>query len=116
MELFLLQGGAPAGGGDMWNFPVMMIGIFVIMYFLWIRPQQRERKKVDALRKNLKKGDRVMTQGGILAKVQQVKGTEIVLDLDGSSRMTVVQAAITTVFPADGEAPAPKEKEQGAKA
>jgi preprotein translocase subunit YajC len=99
----------------MWSFPMMMIGVFVIIYFIALRPQQKERKKMDALRKNLKKGDRVMTQGGILAKVQQVKGSEIVLDLDGSSRMTVIQAAITTVFP-EGEAVPAKENEQAAKA
>jgi preprotein translocase subunit YajC len=104
MTAFLLQAG---GGGDMWSFPLMMIGVFVIIYFMAIRPQQRERKKMEALRKALKKGDRVMTQGGILAKVQQVKGDQIVLDLDGTARMTIAQAAVTTVFP-EGE-PAAKE-------
>jgi preprotein translocase subunit YajC len=113
MSPFLLQAG---GAGDMWSFPLMMVGVLAIMYFIAIRPQQKERKKMEELRKNLKKGDRVMTQGGIVAKVQQVKGNEIVLDLDGSARMTVVQAAVSTVFPADGEAPATREKEQSAKA
>jgi preprotein translocase subunit YajC len=106
-----------AGGTDMWSFPLMMMGIFAIVYFIAIRPQQKERKKMEGLRKQLKKGDRVMTQGGVLAKVQQVKGDQIVLDLDGSARMTVVQAAITTVFPEGEAAPAKeREKEQAAKA
>ena len=93
----------------------MMIGVLAIMYFIAIRPQQKERKKMDALRNALKKGDRVMTQGGILAKVQQVKGTEIVLDLDGSSRMTVIKSAIQTIFPEGSPAEAP-EKTLNAKA
>jgi preprotein translocase subunit YajC len=97
MSLFLLQ----FGGGS--ETLLMMVGVFAIMYFIAIRPQQKEKKKMDALRKALKKGDRVMTQGGVLAKVQQVKGNEIVLDLDGSSRMTVIQAAISTIFPAESE-------------
>jgi preprotein translocase subunit YajC len=115
MTAFLLQAGG--GAESMWSFPLMMMGVFVIIYFIAIRPQQRERKKMDALRKALKKGDRVLTQGGILARVQQVKGDQVVLDLDGSARMTVVQGAITTVFPEGEAAPAKeKEKEQAAKA
>jgi preprotein translocase subunit YajC len=112
MTPFLLQ----AGGGDMFSFPIMMIGVFVIIYFMAIRPQQKERKKMDALRNALKKGDRVMTQGGILAKVQQVREKEVVLDLDGSARLTVLKAAIQTVFPEGGVAETVKEKEQSAKA
>jgi preprotein translocase subunit YajC len=115
MTPFLLQAG---GGADLFSFPLMMMGVFAIIYFIAIRPQQKERKKMDALRSNLKKGDRVMTQGGILAKVQQVRDKEVILDLDGSARMTVLKAAIQTVFPEGGAATAtePKEKEQAAKA
>jgi preprotein translocase subunit YajC len=114
MTPFLLQ----AGGADVFSFPIMMIGVMVIIYFIAIRPQQKERKKVDALRAALKKGDKVMTQGGILAKVQQVRDKEVVLDLDGSSRMTVLKAAIQTVFPEGAPATTAelKEREQGAKA
>jgi preprotein translocase subunit YajC len=116
MTPFLLQAGG--GGADLFSFPIMMIGVFAIIYFIAIRPQQKERKKMDLLRNALKKGDRVMTQGGILAKVQQVKGNEIVLDLDGSSRMTVIKGAIQTVFPEGTSAPpeTSKEREQSAKA
>ena len=115
MTPFLLQAG---GGADLFSFPLMMMGVFAIIYFIAIRPQQKERKKMDALRTALKKGDRVMTQGGILAKVQQVKDKEVVLDLDGSARMTVLKAAIQTVFPEGGAVTVTesKEKEQAAKA
>jgi preprotein translocase subunit YajC len=113
MTPFLLQAG---GGADLFSFPIMMIGVFAIIYFIAIRPQQKERKKMDALRNALKKGDRVMTQGGILAKVQQVKDKEVVLDLDGSARMSVIKAAIQTVFPSDVPAETTREREQSAKA
>ena len=95
MQLFLLQA---AGGGDMFSMLVPLLAVGVVFYFMMVRPQQKERKKMDALRNALKKGDRVMTQGGIVAKVQQVRGNEIVLDLDGSARMTVIKGAIQTVF------------------
>jgi preprotein translocase subunit YajC len=96
MQLFLLQAGG--GGGDMFSMLVPLLAVGVVFYFMMVRPQQKERKKMDALRNALKKGDKVMTQGGILAKVQQIRGNEIVLDLDGSARLTVIKAAIQTVF------------------
>jgi preprotein translocase subunit YajC len=108
MTPILLQAGA---GGGLLDMMPMMLGILVIMYFIVLRPQQKEKKKMEALRAGLKKGDRVMTQGGILAKVQQVKDKEVVLDLDGSSRMTVLRAAIQTIF-ADGAPAESKEKER----
>jgi preprotein translocase subunit YajC len=114
--VILLQADAPRSPfSDMF---ILMPVIFLIFYVIAIRPQQKERKKMEALRNAVKKGDRVMTQGGILAKVQQVKDKEVVLDLDGSARMTVLKAAIQTVFPEGGAATATesKEKEQSVRA
>ena len=82
----------------MFSMLVPLLAVGVVFYFMMVRPQQKERKKMDALRNALKKGDKVMTQGGIVAKVQQVRGNDIILDLDGTARMTVVKAAIQTVF------------------
>src|SRR5687767_1101879 len=107
MTGFLLQ----ASPMSDFSTPIMLMVVFAIFYFILIRPQQKERKKMEALRGALKKGDRVMTQGGILAKVQQVKdGNEVVLDLDGTARITVIKAAIQTVFPEGSPAGETKEK------
>lgn len=105
---FLLQAPPAAPGGDLLGGMLVPLGaMFAIMYFIVIRPQNKERKKQEELRKQLKKGDRVVTQSGIVADVRQVKdGNEVVLDLDGSAKMTVLRSTIVQVL----GAPAPAAK------
>jgi len=53
---------------------IPLILIFAIMYFLLIRPQQRKLKTHRAMVENLRRGDQVITQGGLIGKVSKVKG------------------------------------------
>ncbi len=104
---FLLQA-APQGGGDLLGSLGVPLGaMFLIMYFMVIRPQNKERKKQEELRRNLKKGDRVVTQSGVVADIRQIKdNSEVVLDLDGTAKMTVLRSTILQVL----GAPAPADK------
>lgn len=68
--------------------------IAVLFYFMIIRPQQKQRKADEKTREELAKGDRVVTTAGIVARVHSVQPTEVVLDLDGSARLTVLKSAI----------------------
>lgn len=81
----LLQ--APAGGGTGSLAPLLFqFGlIFLIFYFLIIRPQQRQRKKHDEALRNLKRGDRVVTNGGIIADVIHIKEAQV----DGKPRVSM---------------------------
>jgi preprotein translocase subunit YajC len=65
----------PAGGGgiSMYGFLFQMIAIFGIIYFLLIRPQQKQRKQHDQRLRELKRGDTVVTTGGIVAEVMHIK-------------------------------------------
>ena len=54
---------------------LMMVLIFGVMWLFFIRPQSKERKKMEEMRKTLKKGDRVMTSAGILGTVTNIDGT-----------------------------------------
>jgi preprotein translocase subunit YajC len=73
--------GAPAGGGgDIFLQLVPFVLIFVIMYFLIIRPQQRRVKQHQELVKNVRRGDTVVTSGGIIGKV--TKATEDAADIE----------------------------------
>lgn len=69
----LLQA-APGGGGSALPALLFQFGlIFLIFYFLIIRPQQKQRKRHEEALRNLKKGDRVVTTGGIVAEVVHIK-------------------------------------------
>ena len=58
------QAAAPAKGGN-WSFIIMMVLIFVVFYFFMIRPQTKKQKELQKQREAMKKGDRVVTAGGI---------------------------------------------------
>ena len=75
--LAILLIGAPQGEGSANPIGLLLpwILVFGIFYFIWFRPQQRERAKHDELLKNLKKGDEVVTAGGIIGEVIHIKET-----------------------------------------
>lgn len=92
-QLFiLLQQG---GGQDSWISFLPIIGIFVIFYFFMIRPQQKKQKEQKKFRENLKKGDTVVTIGGINGKVSSVEGDKVVLDVDKGLKLTFDKSAIS---------------------
>ena len=71
--------GAQQGGG--WSFWVMMIAIFVIFYFFMIRPQQKKQKELQAQREALKKGDKVVSAGGIYGIIKEVNETTFLVEV-----------------------------------
>ena len=111
---------APGGfpGGDLMTF-LPMIAIFVVFYFLLIRPQQKKQKDQRAMLGALRRGDRVVTGGGILGTVSKVVGPEEVeVDIASGVRVRIVRSTITSVLAKPDPAAAreaAKEKE-GAKA
>ena len=84
--------------GGVTNFLPLVL-IFGVFYFLLIRPQQTRAKEMKAMLAALRRGDRVVTAGGILGTVQRVKegSDEIEVDIAPNVRVTVVRDTITTV-------------------
>ena len=69
-----LRQAAPSGGGGSLTPLLFQFGlIFLIFYFLIIRPQQKQRKNHEEALRNLKRGDRIVTSGGIIAEVVHIK-------------------------------------------
>ena len=68
---------APSGGGGLFSGPLLIqfALIFAILYFLMIRPQQKQRRKHEAALKALKRGDEVVTAGGIVGEVIHIRET-----------------------------------------
>lgn len=78
---------------------VPMACVFVIMYFLMIRPQQQQRKKLQEMIDNVKTGDPVVTTGGIHGIVSNVKdGTTLTLKIADNVRIEVEKSAIASVL------------------
>ena len=71
-----------------------MILIFVVMYFFMIRPQQKKQKEVVKWRESLKRGDKVVTVGGIYGTVAEVKDTFLVLEIDANVKIRVDKSSV----------------------
>jgi preprotein translocase subunit YajC len=90
-----------AGGGMalvMQLAPLLLI--FAVFYFLLIRPQQKKQKEHKAMLAQVKRGDRVLTAGGIIAQVTRVKEgvDEIEVEIAPNVRVAVLRATITYIF------------------
>ena len=101
---------AATGGGSsglMQMAPLVLI--FVVFYVLVIRPQSKKAKEVQNMLKELKKGDDVVTQGGLIGKVSGIKDNELTLQVQEGVRIRVLRSAVTGLYPGPGaSAPAPK--------
>lgn len=91
---------AAAGGGN----PIMqflpLILIFAIMYFLMIRPQQKRAREHQQMVANLRRGDQIVTAGGIIGKVTRVadEDKEIEIEIAQGVKVKVVRQTITQVL------------------
>ena len=90
--MFFQQAAPAAGGGDpmggMLSTLLLPIGMIVIFYFLLIRPQNQRMKKHKAMLEALKRGDTVVTQGGVIGKVFKLSPDEVTLDTGEGGKST----------------------------
>ena len=78
---------------------IPLILIFAIMYFLLIRPQQKKVKEHQAMVEALRRGDQVVTQGGVIGKVTKVKEDgEVEVEIADGVRVRVIKSTIATVM------------------
>ena len=93
----ILQAAQPAQGGGamMW---VMMALIFVVMWFFMIRPQRKQQKELQAFREGLKKGDKVVTIGGIYGTVCEIKDATVLIEVDNNVKIRVSKQALVKDF------------------
>ena len=76
---------------------VPLIAIFVVFYFLLIRPQQTQQKRYREMLGRLKKGDRVLTRGGLYAVIVEVKDNQLMLELAQNIRVRAERSAVQSV-------------------
>jgi len=91
---------APASDGSSGSIVPTLVTfglVFVIFYFLIIRPQNKKKKEAEQLLKSLKKGDRVVSIGGIHGTIQSLRDDTVVLKIDGNTKLTMSRSAVSTV-------------------
>ena len=93
----LLQDAQPAQGGG-WSMWIMLLLIFVVMWFFMIRPQRKQQKELQAFRDSLKKGDKVVTIGGIYGTVYDIKETAVIIEVDNNVKIRVSKQALVKDF------------------
>lgn len=87
----------PSGGTGASN-PLVtflpLILVFVVFYFFMIRPQMKKQKEMNNYRNSLKKGDKVVTTGGIYGRVLEVKDNIVMMDVGGDIKLKVDKSAL----------------------
>ena len=89
--------GGPVGGDLMAFLP--MVAIFVVFYFLLIRPQQKRAKETRAMLEALQKGDEVVTAGGVVGKISKISEAYAEVDIAPNVTITVQRSAISLLLP-----------------
>ena len=97
--MYVLQAAqAPQGSAaPMW---IMLLLIFVVMWFFMIRPQRKQQKELEKFRNELKKGDKVVTVGGIYGTVAEIQERTVLLKVDGEIKIRVDKNSLVKDFSA----------------
>ena len=93
------QAASSGGFGSTFGSLIPLLLIFAIMYFIIIRPQQKKAKEHNQMVAALKRGDQVLTQGGIIGKITKVKDeAEIELEISSNTKVRVMKSTIVNVL------------------
>lgn len=91
----ILQAAPAAGaGGGSWSLLLMLALMFLVMWLFMIRPQRQQQKKLEEMRNSLKKGDKVVTAGGIYGVVADVDERTVLVKVDGEVKLRVDKSSI----------------------
>jgi preprotein translocase subunit YajC len=80
-----------------------LILVFVVFYFFMIRPQMKKQKEMNNYRSSLKKGDKVVTTGGLYGRVSEVKDNYVMIDAGGDVKLKVDKSALLKDPSSDSE-------------
>ena len=88
------EGEEGEGGGFNWQMIAIIGAIFVIFYFLMIRPQQKKQKQQQQMTQELKVGDRVITIGGIFGQIEKIDEESVVLKVESGATIRMSRNSI----------------------
>lgn len=91
MQSIILQA---ANGGGISQLVVLVL-VVIIFYFFMIRPQMKKQKEAKKFQEEVKKGDKVVTIGGIIGKIAEIHDNYYMLEVEGGNRLRVLKTAIS---------------------
>lgn len=92
------QSGSPAFGADIWSMlPIILM--FVVLYFLMIRPQMKRAKEHKTMIEALQKGDEVVAAGGVLGRISKINENYITLQIASNVEIQVQRPAVQVLLP-----------------
>lgn len=94
---------APAAGSSIWGMLLPFILMFAVFYFLLIRPQQKKQKTRNLMLNQLKKGDKVVTIGGLHGTIQEITDDIVVLRVNDATKLTFDRSSINNVVAQSAE-------------
>jgi preprotein translocase subunit YajC len=96
--MFILADAAPAtssgGMGALTNF-LPLILIVVVFYFFMIRPQMKKQKAAKKFMEEIKKGDKIVTIGGILGKIAEIQDTTFIIEVEDGTKIKILKTAVS---------------------
>ena len=92
--MILQAAGQPAAGSSSWSFLLMLGLMFLVMWLFMIRPQRKQQKALEEMRNALKKGDKVITAGGIYGTVADIDERTVLVKVDGEVKIRVDKTSI----------------------
>ena len=92
--LFAQPAANGAKGGSGYSMLIFLGLMILVFYFFMIRPQQKKQKQVQQFRENLKKGDKVVTIGGIHGKITDVQEGTFIIEIADNVKITIEKAAV----------------------
>lgn len=85
------------GGGGMVGFFLPLIGVFALLYFVSIRPQQKKMKEHQTMVNKLEKGDEVITQSGLIGKISGISEKVVTLELSQNVKVKMLKNQVATI-------------------
>jgi len=87
-------GGAAGGAGMSMNL-IFILLIFVVFYFFMIRPQMKKQKQAAKFKEEIKKGDRIITIGGLHGKIAEISEKNFIIEVEGGMRIKIEKSAVS---------------------
>lgn len=95
---------------------VPILAVFAIFYFLVIRPQQKQSKSHEKMLQNLKRGDRILTGGGLYATIVNLRGQDLELKIADNVRVLASRSSVSKLLRETSEGPAAQDGQKAAAA